>query len=148
MSLKEKIEKDFIEAYKAKDELKSSVFRMLKSAIKNKEIALGKELSDPETEEIIAKEVKQRIDSAEEYKKGNRTELADKELKEVEILMPYLPKQLTRNEISAIVKDAINKTGAGSPADMGKVMGIVMPQAKGKCDGSIVSEIVKNELNK
>ena len=148
MDLKKQIEKDFIEAYKAKDELKSSVLRMVKSAIKNKEIAVGKELSDDETSQVIAKEVKQRQDAAAEYQKGERAELAEKELKEAAILMPYLPKQMSKEEVLAIVKDAIIKSNAQTPADMGKVMGIIMPQVKGKCDGALVSSIVKEELTK
>lgn len=148
MTLKEQIEKDFVEAYKAKDELKSSTLRMIKSAIKNKEIAIGKELDDAATAEVITREVKQRRDSAEEYIKGDRPELAEKEIKEIEILKTYLPKQLSEEEITKIVDNAIEKTGASSPKDIGKVMGIVMLEAKGKSDGSLVSKIVKNKLIK
>lgn len=148
MNLKEKIEKDFIEAYKSKNEEKTSVLRMAKSAIKNKEIEMGENLSDSDIESLIAKEIKQRRDSIEEYKKGNRPELAEKEEKEISILSPYLPKQMSKEEVARIVEDSITKLNASNIQDMGKVMGMVMPEVKGKADGSIVSELVKNKLTK
>jgi len=148
MNLKEKIEKDFIEAYKAKDEDKTSVLRMVKSAIKNKEIEKGETLSDNETESVVAKEIKQRRDSASEYKKGGRDDLVKKEEKEISILSGYLPEQLSEEEISKIVEKAVADSNASGIKDMGKVMGIIMPEIKGKADGSLVSELVKNKLNK
>jgi len=148
MTLKEKIEKDFIEAYKAKDELKTSVLRMIKSSIKNKEIANGKDLGDTELAELIAKEIKQRRDSSEQYKAGDRAELAEKEDEEIKILANYMPEQMPEDEIAKIVDEAIAKTGANNPADMGKVMGAIMPQVKGKADGTLVSNIVKTKLSK
>jgi uncharacterized protein YqeY len=148
MNLKEQIEKDFIEAYKAKDELKSSTLRMIKSAIKNKEIVAGKELDNSAVTDIVVKEIKQRRDSANEYKKGGRTELAEKEEKEIDILKIYIPEQLTEEEIIKIVDNAIAKTNASSISDIGKVMGVVMPEVKGKSDGTLVSKIVKEKLSK
>lgn len=148
MTLKEQIEKDFIEAYKAKDELKTSVLRMIKSSVKNKEIANGKDLGDTELAELIAKEIKQRRDSSEQYKAGDRAELAEKEDEEIKILANYMPEQMPEDEIAKIVDEAIAKTGANNPADMGKVMGAIMPQVKGKADGTLVSNMVKTKLSK
>lgn len=148
MTLKEQIEKDFIEAYKAKDELKASTLRMIKSAIKNKEIVSGNELDESAVVDVVAKEIKQRRDSADEYKKGGRPELAEKEEKEINILKVYLPEQLSEEEITKIVESAIKKTGASSISDIGKVMSVVMPEVKGKSDGALVSKIVKDKLNK
>lgn len=147
MSLKEQIDKDFLEAYKSKDEAKSSVLRLLKSAIKNKEIALGKPLGDEDTLEVINKEVKQRRDSVEQYKTGNRPELAQKEEDESKILSHYLPEQMSEREVSEIIEKAIAKTNAQNMQDMGKVMGAIMPEVKGKADGSLVSKLVKEKLS-
>lgn len=146
MNLKQQIDTDLISALKSKDEITSSSLRMLKSAIKNKEIALGKDLLDSETSEIISKEIKQRKDSAEQYSQGERKDLANKELEEIEILSKYLPKQMSETEIINLVKEAIEKTKASELKDIGKVMGVLMPQIKGKADGSLVSKIVKSKL--
>ncbi|OGD67808.1 aspartyl-tRNA amidotransferase [Candidatus Berkelbacteria bacterium RIFCSPHIGHO2_12_FULL_36_9] len=146
MNLKEKIDSDLVDAIKNKDELKSSVLRMVKASIKNKEIALGKELDDLGGMEIIAKEIKQRKDSIEQFKVGNRSDLAEKEEKEITIISGYLPKQLSEEEVRKIIVEAIFKTNASSTQDMGKVMGMVMPQLKGKADGTLVSKIVKEKL--
>ena len=148
MTLKEQIEKDFIEAYKAKDELKASTLRMIKSAIKNKEIVSGNELDESAVVDVVAKEIKQRRDSADEYKKGGRPELAEKEEEEINILKVYLPEQLSEEEITKIIESAIEKTGASSISDIGKVMSAVMSEVKGKSDGALVSKIVKDKLNK
>ena len=146
MNLKEKIDSDLVDAIKNKDELKSSVLRMVKASIKNKEIALGKELDDLGGMEIIAKEIKQRKDSIEQFKVGNRSDLAEKEEKEITIISGYLPKQLSEEGVRKIIVEAIFKTNASSTQDMGKVMGMVMPQLKGKADGTLVSKIVKEKL--
>ena len=103
-------------------------------------------LSDDEIIETISSEIKKRKEAAFEYEKGNRSELADKEKKEAEILKKYLPEQLSEEEIRKLVQDAIQKTGAKEQKDMGKVMGVLMPQVKGKADGGLVSKIVKELL--
>lgn len=147
MTLKQQIDLDLISALKSKDEIKSSSLRMLKSAIKNKEIALGKELPDNEIQEIISKEIKQRKDAKEQFLAGNRPELAQKEQAEAEILKSYLGQQLSESEITIIVQNTINKIGATTSQDMGKIMAILMPQVKGKADGSLVSKIVRDKLS-
>lgn len=146
MTLKERIETDLVESLKSKNELKSSVLRMLKNALNNKEKDKKEQLTEEEIAEVVSKEIKQRKESIEEYRKGQRPELAEKEEKESKILSKYLPEQLSEQEIKKIVKEAISKTGAGGPQDMGKVMGMVMPQIKGKADGGLVSKIVQEKL--
>ena len=163
MNLKQQIDQDLISALKSKDELKSSVLRMVKSSIKNKEIALRQapskilgtsqggtpnELDDPTIIDVLSKEIKQRKDSIEQYQSGNRPELAEKEKKEIDIILEYLPEQMSEDKITKIIKDAITKSGASNMADMGKVMGIIMPEFKGKADGTLVSKIVKEKLSK
>lgn len=146
MSLASQIELELIDALKSHDETKSSTLKLLKSAIKNKEIAQGKELDDIATGEIVASQIKQRRDSIAQYKQGNRQDLALKEQAELDILQSYLPEQLSESEITRLVDEAITKSAATSPSDMGKVMAILMPQVKGKADGSLVSQIVKEKL--
>jgi uncharacterized protein YqeY len=144
--LKDKIEQDLIEAMKAHNEAVVSVLRMLKSAVKNQEIQKQTELKDEDLVSVIQGQVKQRQDSIALYEQGGRTELADKEKAEIEILIKYLPEQMSEKEIRELVKKAITSTGAASIQDMGKVMGALMPQVKGKADGGLVSKIVQEEL--
>lgn len=147
MSLIEQIESNLIAALKSHDEITSSTLRLLKSAIKNKEILLGKKLDEIDIQEIIGKEIKQRRDSIDQYQIAERDELVNKEQAELEILQKYLPKQLTEEEITQFVEKSITNTNATSMSDMGKVMAALMPDIKGKADGSLVSKIVKEKLN-
>jgi uncharacterized protein YqeY len=145
----EKIQKDLIEAQKARDELRISTLRLLLGAIKNYAIAKESASYNPSDEEIVGviqKEIKQRKESIESYKAGNRQELADKESKELEILQPYLPEQMGEEEIRKLVDNAITETGAASIQDMGKVMGVLSLKLKGKADMGVVSSIVKEKL--
>ncbi len=146
MSLKETIKTDYLTAYKAKEETKISVLRMLQSAIKNAEIDKKEELLDEDITKVIQREIKQRRDSIESYKSGGREDLAKKEALELEILTTYMPKQLTDEEVETIVKEVISKVGASSKADFGKVMGAVMPKVAGKADGNQVSKAVNRLL--
>jgi hypothetical protein len=146
MSLKNRLREDMKTAMKEKNELALGAIRMMISAIKNREIELIKEIGDPEIEAILAKAVKQRLDSASQFRSGGRPELADKEEAEIKVIERYLPKGLSEEEITALVKDAIAKSGAASMRDIGKVMGILMPQVKGKADGGQVNAIVKKLL--
>jgi len=147
MNLTKQIEKDLIEALKSKNEHMAETLRMLKATIHNFQIAQKKEeISDEDFFSLTQKEIKSRKESIEFYKKGRRPELAEKEKKEIEILQKYLPVQLSEEEIRAIVKTAMQKTNAQSIQDMGKVMGVIMTQTRGKTDGSRVSQIVKEEL--
>lgn len=149
MTLKEKISKDFVQAFKDKDLLKKKVLSMLNSEIKNKEIELGKKddgLADEDVVQLIMRAIKQRKDSAEQYRSGKRQELADQETEEVGALEGYLPEQISDQDLEKEVSDAISQTGASSKADMGKVMAVVMAKIKGKADGSRVREAVERLL--
>src|SRR3972149_8007091 len=129
--LKDKIQEDLKQAMKARDELRLSVIRMLKSAIQYHEIqkgGAGYEATDEDVIEGIGRGVKKRNEAIELYKKGGRQELADKEQKELEILKSYLPEQMSEDEIRKLVEEAISSTGASSMQDMGKVMGTLMPK--------------------
>src|ERR1035437_609413 len=133
----------------ARDALRTSVLRMLLSAINYYEIQkkrAGYEATGEDILGVIQNQAKQRRDSIEQFKTAGRQELVDKETKELEILSVYLPEQMSEEEITKLVKEAISQTGATSMTDIGKVMGALMPKVKGKADGNLVSGIVKKEL--
>ncbi len=147
--LTQKIQDELKQAMLSRDALKTSVLRMLKSAISYHEIQKGGSgytATDEDVLAVIQKEAKQRKDSIEEFKKAGRQELVDKETKELEILQVYLPAQMTDDQINSIVDEAIMKTGAKSTQDIGKIMGNLLPKVKGKADMRLVSEIVKDKL--
>jgi uncharacterized protein YqeY len=146
MSLQEQLVNDMKEAMKSGDSLKVSTIRMLKAAIKNKEIEKGGtsyKLSDKETLEVIVTAIKQRKDSIEQFTKGHRLDLAEKEKKELEILQAYMPPQMSDEDVKAEVKKAIAETSASSQKDMGKVMKVLMPRIAGRADGAVVNRIVR-----
>ncbi|MFA6851182.1 MAG: GatB/YqeY domain-containing protein [Selenomonadaceae bacterium] len=149
MSLKEQLTEDMKTAMKAKAEGKQrlSVIRMVRSAVRQIEIDDKKELNDNEVIDIIMKEVKMRKDSIEEFKKGNRNDLVVQTEAEIAVLMPYLPQQLSEEELRSIIKEAVEKSGASSQKEMGKVMGLLMPKVKGRADGKLVNMIVRDILN-
>src|SRR3989344_5912213 len=147
--LKKKLQGELRESMLARDVLKTSVLRMLLSALNYCEIdkgGAGYEASYEDVLTVIQKEAKQRKDSIEEFTNAKRQDLADKETKELEILQVYLPKQMGEGEIKILVKEAIGQTGATTIADIGKVMGVLMPKVKGKADGGMVSKIVRESL--
>ena len=117
------------------------------SMIKQIEIDSKKELDDEAVIGVISKEVKMRKDSVEEFKKGGREDLVAKTEAEIAVLMPYLPQQLSEDEIRSLVQAAVEQVGASSPKDMGKVMGVLMPKVKSRADGKLVNTIVKEALN-
>jgi len=148
--LKQKLKEELKHSILARDEIKTSTLRMLLSAITYYEIhkgGAGYEATDEDVISVIQKEVKQRKDSIEQFRSGGREELAQKEQQELELLQKYLPKQLSEDEISKIVDEAVRQTGVTSPEDIGKVMGVVMPKIKGKADGAVVSKIVRERLS-
>ncbi len=148
MSLKERITSDLTDSMKAKDAARTSTLRMVKAAIKNREIEKGGELSDDEMAKLLQSLVKQRRDSVEQYEKGNRQDLADKERAEITVIESYLPQAATREEIERAVADAISETGATSMRDMGAVMKSVQGRLAGRnADNRTVSEIVKARLS-
>lgn len=160
--LKEKIQEDIKEALRKKDKLRVSVLRMLISSVLNKEkekrAKLAKtekdeekltqlsKLTDEETLQAVSSEVKKRNDSIEQYEKGNRPDLAEQEKKELEILKEYLPEQMSEDDIRKLVKEKISELGASSSSEAGKIMGSLMPQIRGRADGTIVGKIVQEEL--
>ena len=149
MNLKEKLISDIKDAMRNGETLKRDTLRLLDSAIKNTEIEKKKReegLSDEEVLEVIARAVKQRNDSIQQFTDGGRPELAEKEQAELEILKTYLPEQMGEDEIRAIVKEIIAAAGTVSPSDMGKIMGQAMGKMKGKADGNVVKRIVGEEL--
>jgi uncharacterized protein YqeY len=150
MSIKERLNEDMKQAMKDKEagKLRLSVIRMVRASIKNVEIDRKKELNDEETLDVLAKEVKMRRDSLEEFKKGNRPDLVAGLEQEIDILMGYLPQQLSDEEVRALVAEAVALTGAAGPKDMGKVMSALMPKVKGRADGKTVNAMVKDALNK
>jgi uncharacterized protein YqeY len=147
MSLREQINTDLKTAMKAKDVKKRDALRLLSSAFKQIEVDERKELSDDDVIKIITKEVKKRDDSAQQYKNANREDLMQKELEEISYYKPYLPAQLTDEELEDALKDIITKTSATSMKDMGKVMGMASKELSAKADGKRINECVKKLLS-
>ncbi|QGY41156.1 GatB/YqeY domain-containing protein [Pseudodesulfovibrio cashew] len=148
MSLLKQIDKDYIEAYKAKATVKVAVLRHLKTAIKNRMVEeKADSLSDDVVLELIAKQAKQRKDALEQYGKAGRDDLAKVEADELAELEQYMPKQLSDEELSAAIDKAIADLGASGMADMGKVMGVVLAAYKGQVDGKKASGMVKAKLS-
>lgn len=147
MEIGEKIESDFKEVLKKRDKIFISTLRMLKSAIHNKEIEKrGEALQEAELIRIVAKQVQQHKDSIEQFKKGKRQDLVEKETKELEILKRYLPEQLSADEITNVIKKIVKETGAKDKSDFGKVMKLAMAEFKGRADGKLVTQIAKANL--
>jgi uncharacterized protein YqeY len=150
MSIKESLRADLTEAIRGRNEITSSTIRMVLTAITNEEVA-GKEarvLSDDEVITVLSREAKKRREASEAFESAGRADKAALEKAEGEVIAKYLPAQLGIDEIKKMISDAIAATGAAGPADMGKVMGAVKPLIAGKADGSIVSTLVKEALNK
>ena len=146
---KAKLQEELKQSMLARNELKTSVLRLLISAINYYEIQKGGAGYNATKEDIlsvIGSQIKQRRDSIEEYNKANRPELADKEQKELEILQTYMPEQMSEEEVKKLVDQAVSQANASTIQDMGKVMGILMPKVKGKADGNLVSNLVKQAL--
>jgi len=147
MTIKEKLQQDLKESLKKKDTIRLNTVRSIINAIKNKEIDLRKELTEDEIYGILNTLAKQRRESIEQYEKGGRQDLVEQEKRELEIILEYLPEQLSDEEIEKIVKETIEEVGASSIKDMGKVMKAVMPKVKGRADGKKVNEMVKKFLS-
>ena len=149
MSISERVQKDMIGAMKAKSELRLSTLRMVKSALKNKEIEKRAALDEKEEMQVLSTLIKQRKDSAEQFANGNRPELAKKELDEIVIIEEYLPKAVGEAEIDAAVAATIAEMGAPTMKDMGLVMKATMAKFAGaRVDGKLVSEAVKKALSR
>lgn len=146
MSLLKRFDDDLREALKASQAEKVSVLRMVKAAVKNKQIEKGRDLADDEIISVLSTMVKQGRESIDQFTKAGRTDLALKEEREVAFLQVYMPRQLDRDEIDKIISDAIGETSAQGLKDMGKVMRIVMSATKGAADGKYVNQRVKELL--
>lgn len=146
MTLLEQLNQDMKTAMKNKEKQKLSVIRMVKSSLQNEQIKIGHELSQDDALTILNRELKQRKDSLNEFEKANRDDLVSNLRDEIAILEQYMPEQLSEDELLDIVKATITEVGATSKADMGKVMGAIMPKVKGKADGSLVNRFVLQQL--
>lgn len=149
MTLEERLLADMKEAMKAREEGKTrlSVIRMARAALKNAEIARGHKLSEPEVIEVLAHEVKERQDSIPEFARGGRQDLVAKLEEEIRILKEYLPSQLSEDEIRSLARETIAEVGAAGLRDLGKVMAALIPQTKGRADGRLVNQIVRELLS-
>ncbi len=146
MGLKENLTEEMKQAMKSGDKLKLSTVRLLLSEIKNAEIRKRSELEDDEILGVVAKEVRRRKEAIEGFEKGGRQDLVDKETRELQILQGYLPEQISSEELRRIISETIQEVGASSPADLGKVMGSLMPKVKGKADGKLVNQLAREML--
>ena len=147
--LKDKIQEDLKASMFARDELKTSTLRLLLASLKNYEIEKGLNYTatDEDVLTIIGREIKKRREAVDAYRQAGREESAHREQTELDILGAYQPEQMGEDEIRVIVKNAIEQTGASSMQDMGKLMGVIMPQVKGKADGNLVNKIVRENLS-
>lgn len=148
MSLKDKLQDDWKQALKAGDKFKAGTIALAKAAVLLIEKADGSKATDEQVIEVLAKEVKMRRESIVEFEKGNREDLVEKAKKEIEIFLSYLPTQLSEEEILQYIREAAVEVGANSIKDMGKLMTNLTSKTKGRADGKVVSNLVKQYLNK
>ncbi|WIV10690.1 GatB/YqeY domain-containing protein [Proteiniborus sp. MB09-C3] len=146
MSLKDRLMEDLKVSMKSGDKIRKNVVTMVRAAVKQREVDERIELNDEAIIDVISKQVKQKRDAIEDFKKGQRQDLVELTENEIDILLDYLPQQLTESELDEIVRAAIQEVGANSVRDMGKIMSNVMPKIKGRADGSMVNNIVKQYL--
>lgn len=147
MAIKDKLQEDLKAAMREKDTVRKNVVQLIKAGVLQYEKDNKTTLDDEGVLGVIAKQLKQRRDSLPDYEKSGREDLIAQLKREMELLMEYLPAQLTHDELVEIVKDAIAKTGASSIKDMGKVMAAVMPQTKGRADGKEINQIARELMN-
>ena len=147
MSLEERLVEEMKQALKSNDKLRLSTIRMIRSALKNKEIELRKKLEDEEVVKVIQAMVRKGEESVEQFQIGGRMDLVEKEKKEIEILKSFLPQPLSQEEILKIIDQSIQETQVSSLKDIGKVMKSVMPKIGGKADGKLINQLVKERLS-
>lgn len=147
MSLDERLVEEMKQAMKSGDKLRLSTIRMIRSALKNKEIELRKKLEDEDIVKVIQVMVRKGEEAVEQFQAGGRMDLVEKEKREIEILKSFLPQPLNQEEILKIIDQSIQETQASSPKDMGKVMKAVMPKIGGKADGKLINQLVKERLS-
>ena len=146
MSIAEQIDKDYIQAYKAKDQVKLGTLRLLKTAAKNRQVELMRPLEDDDYMNVLLREVKQRQDSIEQYNAAGRADLAEKEAAEVAVLQAYLPAQLSEEELAEVVEKTVAPLLEGGMKNMGRAISAIMAEYKGRVDGKAVSAAVKARL--
>lgn len=146
MSLKDKLMEDYKSSIKNKDTIRKNTVVLIRAAVKQREVDERTELSDEQVLDIISKQLKEKKMAIIEFQKGNRQDLVDLTNLEMNILLEYLPKQLTQDEVDEIVKDTISEIGANSVKDIGLVMKSIMPKVKGIADGNMVNKAVRNIL--
>ncbi|MBJ7618071.1 GatB/YqeY domain-containing protein [Weissella confusa] len=146
MSLLEQLTNDMKESMKAKDKVTLGVVRMVKSSVSNEQIKLGHDLTADEELAVLSREMKQRVEELESYKDADREDLAEEIQGQIDVLKRYMPEQMSEEEVVAVVKETIAEVGASSKADLGKVMGALMPKVKGKADGKLVNQTVQSLL--
>lgn len=148
MDINIKLNEEMVTATKAKDKIRLSAIRMLKTALHNKEINLMRPLNESEVLQVLSSMIKQRKDSIEQFAKGGRSDLVEKEEAELKVIQEFMPAQMSEDEVDSLIKKAIEEAGAVSVKDMGKVMKILMPKLTGTADGKMVGEKVKAFLSK
>jgi uncharacterized protein YqeY len=148
LNIDKRLDNELKGALKSKDELRLSVIRMIKASLKNKSIEKMGTLTDDDIISVLSSLAKQRKESIEQFERAGRTDLAEREKKELEIVQSYLPEQLSPEELDNVILSAIKESGASSPNDIGKVMKLVAPRTKGVADGKIVNQRVRELLSK
>ena len=146
MTMKTRLSDDMKQAMRDRDVLRRDVIRYLRSEVRNQEIRDQKELDDAGVIQVLSRQAQQRRDSIEVYRDADRQDLVDKEESELSVILSYLPQQMTQEEITDLVQQVVSEVGASGPADMGKVMGAIMPQVRGKAEGREVNAIVQQTL--
>ena len=147
MSLQERLSEDLKDAMRQKDEIRRSTIRFVRAAIHNQEIDKGDALNDDEIIGVLSRMVRQHQESISEFKKADRQDLVGKEEAELRIVREYMPEQIPEEKLADLAREAISQTGASGPGDFGKVMGLLMPQLRGRADGAQVSSVVRQLLS-
>ena len=147
MSLQERLSEDLKDAMRQKDEIRRSTIRFVRAAIHNQEIDKGDALNDDEIIGVLSRMVRQHQESITEFKKADRQDLVGKEEAELRIIREYMPEQIPEEKLAELAREAISQTGASGPGDFGKVMGLLMPQLRGRADGTQVSSVVRQLLS-
>jgi uncharacterized protein YqeY len=145
--LKARLQEEMKDALRARDKVRLGALRLLHASVKNREVELLREVEDEEFVEVVGREVKRRKEAAEAYEKAGRQDLLDRERHEQEVLEAYLPPQLSEEDVSLLVEEAVAATGASGPGDLGKVMAYVMAKARGRVDGGTVNRLVRERLS-
>ena len=147
MSLQERLSEDLKDAMRQKDEIRRTTIRFIRADVHNQEIEKGEALNDDEIIGVLSRLVRQHQESIAEFKKADRHDLVGKEEAELRIIREYMPEQIPEEQLTELVKEAISQTGASGPGDIGKVMGLLMPQVRGRADGAQVSSVVRQLLS-